>query len=1533
MKISWLFIFLTVVYFFATSAYAQTILSNGTGGGNWNVGTSWQGGIVPGAGNDVIIQPGDQIVLTSNQACTNLEVQGTLNLNTNDRTLSINNNLIFSGISAITGNNATRTINVNNNLVINSGATSGISGFNLTINGNANISGSVNFNSNTGSRTVIGDINILDGGAMDFPAAVSINSLGSIYFSGISSIGVSSVNTGSLLGVSDLNVNALANATIGRVQFTIVGTTNVNGSLTFSNNTGSKIFAGPFNINNNSGVEFSANVTLSMLNSLSMFGNSSLGSASTGTGTISCFSNFSVDAAANAQIGTVNLTISGNAELAGNATLSTTTLNIAGHLNLSGAAILDASSGTNAIALQGDWNITSSALLPFVSGSASTVTFSGTTLQQINNPTGDEFFHNLIISNLSISDPSLLSNVNINVGQNFTFNSGILDLQGNDLAISGTAAASTANFNSGGIVTSFAGSSISISDPSGNKSVNFNGTQIGDATNGISMDMISLNSTFNGSEFYGAANFIKTGNAQNICAGGNIFYGPVSFTTNPGSDRWAMGSTNPDIYYNATFTHNGLNNLRIGRSVGNEFYGTTICNNNSVGSIYLGRTNNTTNGTQTFYGPVIINILSTGNIVFSESDASIINEATFESTVQINSNAGTSGNVIFGNNNFGSTTLTATAQFIAGSVLGATVIDFYRLTQLGTLTQTLNLGGTSNLRIFSETIFNGPINFASPQLVLSGGTFNNISTLHKTGAGGNDGAGGNTFVGATSIINSGTGYLRLGNSNPDIFNGEVTLTNSGTSRIELAHNSSGNQFNNNVILNATSGTGIYFSDAAGGSSTLADGFSLSIGGSGFLSGDLILRRITQVGTTAQNLTLSGNRIIVGPSSQFNGSVSFIAPRILVSSTTFNNTTIINKNGASDDDSAGGNTFNGTTTLTNSGSGRLRFANSSADIFNDQLTVVNSGSSHIDLAYNSSGNQFNGNVILNSISGNGIYFSDAGGGSTLASGFSLSIGGSGFLSGNLRLRRITQLGSSAQTLTTTGTSMMIIGPDSQFGGNVNFTAPRITTRNTTYNSAASFTKTGGSNDDSFGANTFNGAASFTNSGTARLRLANDTGDTFNNNFTITRTSSGTIEPAFNGDNIFARDVTVNSTTVTIFGSGTGVCIFSGSANQDINRTNTASPAFQRLTFNKTGGQVTLSTDISIRVNATFTSGILQTSMTNIANFIAGSAVSGGNNSSYIDGPVTKTGNTAFTFPVGDGGVYRPIGISAPSTLTHQFRAQYFFEEQAFGTNFDPAFWTISGCEYWQLDRTIGTSNVFVTLAWASTDCPGPYITSLPELRVSRWTGSIWENLGNGGTTGNAANGTITTTASVSSFSPFTIATTSAVNPLPVELVFFKAKVSDRTVMLSWQTASELNNHYFSIERSSNGMDFSEVGKVEGQGSTNVRSDYQWHDERPIKGLAYYRLKQFDLDETFSYSSVIAINFNNTDDNFRIWPNPSYGGFVKLSETSSIKVFDSLGRLILADEHTLEFNTENWPAGIYIIKNQRGQQQRLVVNPSR
>ncbi len=128
---------------------------------------------------------------------------------------------------------------------------------------------------------------------------------------------------------------------------------------------------------------------------------------------------------------------------------------------------------------------------------------------------------------------------------------------------------------------------------------------------------------------------------------------------------------------------------------------------------------------------------------------------------------------------------------------------------------------------------------------------------------------------------------------------------------------------------------------------------------------------------------------------------------------------------------------------------------------------------------------------------------------------------------------------------------------------------------------------------------------------------------------------------------------------------------------------------------------------------------------------------------------------------------------------------------------------------------------------------------------------------------------------------------AATPLPVELLAFDAQpVNNKQVLCNWVAASELNNDFFTVERSANTVDFFAIGTVQGHGTTNVQHSYEFLDSNPLSGQSYYRLKQTDYDGAYAYSPVKRVFLTNDNPGFTLYPNPNNGGFY-LSSTQPIE----------------------------------------------
>lgn len=176
-------------------------------------------------------------------------------------------------------------------------------------------------------------------------------------------------------------------------------------------------------------------------------------------------------------------------------------------------------------------------------------------------------------------------------------------------------------------------------------------------------------------------------------------------------------------------------------------------------------------------------------------------------------------------------------------------------------------------------------------------------------------------------------------------------------------------------------------------------------------------------------------------------------------------------------------------------------------------------------------------------------------------------------------------------------------------------------------------------------------------------------------------------------------------------------------------------------------------------------------------------------------------------------------------------------------------------------------------------------------------------------------------------------------LPVELIYFNVKKQSEGVTLTWATAIEKDNAYFSIERSADGLTYQTIGKVDGFGNSLERRNYNFVDERPLSGLAYYRLRQVDYDGDFEYSPVVSV-LNRNERVLGVYPNPGKEWFTLSGLTPDmplqVRVFDLMGRVVyeqnsVEGSNTLRLDLGNLEDGAYLIQvsGDEGYQQHLRI----
>jgi hypothetical protein len=188
-------------------------------------------------------------------------------------------------------------------------------------------------------------------------------------------------------------------------------------------------------------------------------------------------------------------------------------------------------------------------------------------------------------------------------------------------------------------------------------------------------------------------------------------------------------------------------------------------------------------------------------------------------------------------------------------------------------------------------------------------------------------------------------------------------------------------------------------------------------------------------------------------------------------------------------------------------------------------------------------------------------------------------------------------------------------------------------------------------------------------------------------------------------------------------------------------------------------------------------------------------------------------------------------------------------------------------------------------------------------------------------------------------------------LPIELVSFEANVNDDRVDIVWVTSTEINNDYFTIERSIDAKNWEEILTISGAGNSNQTQDYFEVDYEPLTGLSYYRLKQTDYNGKFEYFNIVPVKFeeevSSENGTINLFPSP-----VRAGETVNIEfkdIYEEELLIVMRDIKGREFyskmimNIEDGkligvpidssiPSGVYLITAASENQlysQKLIV----
>jgi hypothetical protein len=366
----------------------------------------------------------------------------------------------------------------------------------------------------------------------------------------------------------------------------------------------------------------------------------------------------------------------------------------------------------------------------------------------------------------------------------------------------------------------------------------------------------------------------------------------------------------------------------------------------------------------------------------------------------------------------------------------------------------------------------------------------------------------------------------------------------------------------------------------------------------------------------------------------------------------------------------------------------------------------------------------------------------------------------------------------------------------------------------------------------------------------------------------------------------------------------------------------------LTVNNSAG-VTLDLSTEVTNTLTLTSGVITLG----SKHLTAATVSGGSSGSYVNASSSGTLRRTFSatgtaaFPVGDAANYSPASFTLSSA--GGFSSAYVaislssvkHPSNTSSADFLKRYWTVS-------QSGISDPVYDIQLTYANADING----NESGIEGGLYNGS-WSSLGAVNTTSNTISGT-----GLNSFGAFSGGEATA---LPIEIVSFAAATNKESVELKWMTATEENNFGFEIQRSEvrdqgpeSGV-WSNVGFVEGNGTTNTPHDYSFTDHSASAGTFAYRLKQIDRDGKFGYSTVTTVTVGSAPlmfDLAQIYPNPfnpstNIEFTVPVTGKASLKVYNIMGQEVatlfegIAKSgviHRVTFHGSNMSSGIYLCR---------------
>ena len=764
------------------------------------------GNVIFSNGGAIVFDIAETLTMSGSFTCNGIN---TVTFNNVAGVLTVNSTII-NGTTTINSVTSAGSFNNTTTLGVSLGAILNIGHVDFTVTGLSTLDGRINHTSASGTKA-FGGFTINASGNWDCSAVDELFTISG----NITNNGTFSASNSSAAG-SSYTITGTRQATGTFLIPNLVTGTNLtnNGSITVTNTLGGTALTQAASSNLTIDVS-DANYTLTTLTATANGNTVTYDFAGAQTSHTNSYYNLSISK-------------SGTKSLAATTTVSN-------NLLISGSAVLDVTVSNRQLNVAGNWMVTSTALDPFVENSG-TVQLNGTTVSQtITTPLAQETFYKLTVNNTSGLSPAIISNQDVLITSEYDHTAGVWNLQGNDLTITSAPGAAngfiTCTLSGGSVISDALGSAISFTDTDDSTYVDLTGIHVGTSAFPIPLTVNVGRICVSDLEIYGVASFTKTLDyTSTSCGGGNKFHHAVTYTVPNSGSHWRMGNNAAvaDTFFAALTVNanangvNSNNNFILGAgSSGNYYAGAVSLTSTTNGGLYIGRGNDNKTNSHTFAGAVTVNVSLTGNVSFAESNVTYNDTVIFASTLRLNSLATSTGDINVGTSQYSTIIFTNTGQLIDGTILGATNVNFKKVTQNGTLAQSTISAAATNSTISvgaasAGCTWNGNLTLTSPNINLAYSTFNGTTNLFTAnGSAALSATGGNTFASGTTtrFTNSGTGAWNLGNTAADDFNGTTQFLRTGSGDLVVSTNTN-STFSGNIEIRPTSDSVIFGTGAS-----------------------------------------------------------------------------------------------------------------------------------------------------------------------------------------------------------------------------------------------------------------------------------------------------------------------------------------------------------------------------------------------------------------------------------------------------------------------------------------------------------------------------------------------------------------------------------------------------------------------------------------------------------------------------------------------------------------------------------------------